>query len=174
MACTLELNDGNNYQGVISAIICVITVLILANLVTFQNSLQLSPTWSSQVKKNIKVYDRCELKSLRTMVNHNPGILKLNLSTVFRVRKLKLQRKSRKGHHGGVGRIKVPSNGVNINNNISVAPIDYLNLTERVNYHHLGLINVRSIKSKDQALLNYALEHKLDVIIITETWVDGQ
>ena len=43
--------------------------------------------------------------------------------------------------------------------------------TERVNYHHLGLINVRSIKSKDQALLNYALEHKFDAIIITETWL---
>ena len=69
------------------------------------------------------------LKSLRTMVNHSPGIVKLNLSTVLRVSKLKLQRKSRKGHHGGVGRIKLPSNGVNINNNILVAPTDYLNLT---------------------------------------------
>ena len=63
----------------------------------------------------------------------------------------------------------LPSNGVNINNNISVAPTDYLNLTERENCHHLGLINVRLIKSKDQALLNYALEHKFDAIIITET-----
>ena len=74
MACKLELNDGNSYQGVVSAIVCVITVLILANLVTFQNLLQLSPTWSSQMKKNIKIYDRYELKSLRTVVNHNPGI----------------------------------------------------------------------------------------------------
>ena len=68
-------------------------------------------------------------------------------------------------------RIKLPSNGVNINNNISVAPIDYLNLTERVNYHHLGLINVRSIKSKDKALLNYTSEHIFDAIIIIETWL---
>ena len=67
--------------------------------------------------------------------------------------------------------MKLPSNGVNINNNISVAPINYQNLTERVNYHHLGLINIRSIKCKDQALLNYALKHKFDAIIITETWL---
>ena len=107
MACKIELNDGNNYQGVISAIVCVITVLILANLVYFWTLLQLSPTWSSQVKEN-KVYDRYELKSLRTVVNHNPGIFKLKLSTILRVRKLKLQRKSTKGHHGGVERIKLP------------------------------------------------------------------
>ena len=61
MACKLELNDGNKYQGVISAIVCVRTVLILANLVTFQNLLQLLPTRSSQAKKSIKVYDRYEL-----------------------------------------------------------------------------------------------------------------
>ena len=56
-----------------------------------------------------------------------------------------------------MGRIKLPSNGVN----------NDPNFTERVNYHILGLINVRSIKCKDQALLNYALEHKFDAIIIT-------
>ena len=52
-----------------------------------------------------------------------------------------------------------------------MAPINDPNLTERVNYHHHGLINVRSIKSKDQALLNYALENKFDAIIITVTWL---
>ena len=120
---------------------------------------------------NIKVYDIYELKSLRTVVNHNPGIFKLNLSTVLTVRKLKLQRKSRKDHHGGVGRIKWSSNCVNINNNITVAPIDDPNLTERVNYHHLYLINVRLMLSKDQVLLNYAREHNLDAIIKTEIWL---
>ena len=65
----------------------------------------------------------------------------------------------------------LPSNCVKMNNNISVAPTNDPNLTERVNYHHLDLINVRLIKSKDQALLNYALEHKFDAIIITDTWL---
>ena len=167
----MELNDRNNYQGVISAIVCVITVIILANLVTFQNLQPLSPTCSSQAKENIKVYGRYELKLLRTVVNNNPRIFKLNLGTVLRVRKLKLQRKRRKGHHRGVGRIKLTSNCININNNISVAPINDPNLTERVNYHHLGLINVKSINSKDQTLLNYPLEHKFDAKIITETWL---
>ena len=52
-----------------------------------------------------------------------------------------------------------------------MAPTDDPNLIQRVNYHHLGLINVRSIKSKDWAQLNYALEHKFDAIIKTETWL---
>ena len=94
--CKLELNDGNIYQGVIPAIVCVITGLILVNLVTFQNLLQLSPNWSSQAKKSIEVYDRYELKLLRTVVNQIPGIFKLNLSTVLRVRKLRLQQKAEK------------------------------------------------------------------------------
>ena len=71
-----------------------------------------------------------------------------------------------------MGRIKLPSSSVNINSNISVASIDDPNMTGRVNYNHLGLINVRSIKSKDQALLNYALEHKFVAVIITETWLN--
>ena len=53
-----------------------------------------------------------------------------------------------------------------------MASINDPNLTERVNYHHLGMINVRSIKSKDQVLLNYALEHKFDAIITTEMWLN--
>ena len=40
-----------------------------------------------------------------------------------------------------------------------------------MNYYYRGLINVRAIKSKDQALLNYVLEPKFDTIIITETWL---
>ena len=78
MVCKMELNDGNNYQGVIIAIVCVIIMLILANLVMFWNPLQLLPTWSSQTKESIIVYDRYELKSLRTVVNHNPRIFELN------------------------------------------------------------------------------------------------
>ena len=49
MACKMELNDGNNYQGIILA--------ILTNLVMFWNLLQLSSTWSNQAKGNIKVYE---------------------------------------------------------------------------------------------------------------------
>ena len=52
-----------------------------------------------------------------------------------------------------------------------MAFIDDPNLTEKVNCHCLGLNNIRLIKSKDQALLNYALKHKFDAITITETWL---
>ena len=35
----------------------------------------------------------------------------------------------------------------------------------------LGLANMRSLKNKDQALLNYILEHQIDVFLVTETWL---
>ena len=35
----------------------------------------------------------------------------------------------------------------------------------------LGLANMRSLKIKDQALLNYILEHQIDVFLVTETWL---
>ena len=50
-----------------------------------------------------------------------PGHFLLMPNTVMWIESLKIQRKARKNHHGGVGRFKMPSNGVNINNLISVA-----------------------------------------------------
>ena len=34
-----------------------------------------------------------------------------------------------------------------------------------------GLAKMRSLKNKDQALLDYTLEHQVDVFLVTETWL---
>ena len=35
----------------------------------------------------------------------------------------------------------------------------------------LGLTDMRSLKNKDQALLDYILEDQIDVFLVTETWL---
>ena len=76
-----------------------------------------------------------------------------------------------KNHHGGVRRFKMPSNGVNINNLIPVATAGIKTRGENGCKYHFGLVNVRSIKSKEQALVNYITEKDFDIVLMTETWL---
>ena len=89
------------------------------------------------------------------MMNKHPGHFLLMPSTVMWIRSLKIQRKKQeKNHCGGVRRFKMPSNGVNINNLIPVATAGIKTIGENSCKYHFGLVNVRSIKSKEQALVN--------------------
>ena len=59
--------------------------------------------------------------------------------------------------------------GININNLISVTTVNlFITVTNDTLTKH-GLANMRSLKSKDQALFNYILEHQIDVFLVTET-----
>ena len=55
----------------------------------------------------------------------------------------------------------MPNNGVNINNLIPVATARIKTRGEKGCKYHFGLVNVRSIKSKEQALVNYITEKDL-------------
>ena len=37
--------------------------------------------------------------------------------------------------------------------------------------YHFGLFKVRSVKSKEQALVNYFTEKYFDIVLMTETWL---
>ena len=101
---------------------------------------------------NIKVYERKELKGIRSQMNWTLGKFSLPPSSVFRIRSLKLQRKWQKGHRGGVGRVQLPRNGVNINNNITVPMLDFhdgvkLQNECDANGLRLGMANIRSVQN---------------------------
>ena len=112
--CTLR----EYFWLILSLIMTAITVIILCFWTSPLTSL-------SEKMNNIEVYERNELKGMRSQMNWTPGKLSLPLGTVFRMRSLKLQRKWQKGHRGGVGRVWLPSNSVNINNNITVPKSDF-------------------------------------------------
>ena len=92
----------------------------------------------STVQK-LKNYGSIELRQYRMMMNKHPGHFLLMPSTVMQIRSLKIQRKTRKNHHGGVRRFKMPSNGVNINNLIPVATAGIKTRGENGCKYHFGL-----------------------------------
>ena len=102
----------------------------------------------SEKVNNIKVYERNELKGIRSQMNWTPGKFSLPPSTVFRIRSLKLQRKWQKGHRRGVGRVWLPGNGENIKKNITVPKSDFhdgVKLQNECDTHGLRLVmaNIR-------------------------------
>ena len=79
--------------------------------------------------------------------------------TVLHVRRLKLHRRRRKGHHGGVWRIWLLSNNQNNqdnDNNIEVVITAFHDglLKQCQSYKNVvfGMINIRSVKKKDEIL----------------------
>ena len=84
---------------------------------------------------------------------------------------MEIQRKKRKKHCGGVGRFKLLSNGVNKNNFIPVVTAGMQTSKENGYKYHFGLVNIRSIKLKEQALVNYISEKDFDIALTTEMWL---
>ena len=105
------------------------------------------------------------------MMNKYPGHFLLMPSTVTEIRSLKIQRKTKKNYHRGIRRFKMPSNGININNLIPVAIAGTKTRRENGCKYHFGLVNVRSIKSKEQALVNYITDKDFDIVLMTEMWL---
>ena len=110
------------------------------------------------------------------MMNQNPGHFYLPPSTVVWVRHLNIQRKSRKHHIGGVRRVWLPSNGININNNnlISVVTLAFHDGWKAFDNRSwkwitMSMVNARSIKNMDLAVKELITEHNLDIVLITET-----
>ena len=104
-------------------------------------------------------------------MNKNPGLWKLSPITVLAARSLKIQKKRKQGHHGGKLTYVLLSNSINKNNLISVTTTNLSITVTNDSLIKLGLANMRSLKNKDQALLNYILEHQIDVFLVTETWL---
>ena len=107
------------------------------------------------------MYGNIELRQVRMMMNQNPGHICLPPSTVVHVRHLNIQRKLRKHHRGGVRRVWLASNGININKNnlISVTILafhDGLRAFDNRswNWINMGILNTRSIKIRIWQLKN--------------------
>ena len=90
------------------------------------------------------------------------------------IRKLKIQKRRKRGRTGGVKAhqaILARKRSVNINNIIQCKP-KWLISCDKELRKNLGLtvINIWSIKNKDTILLDHLVENKTDICIVTETW----
>ena len=125
----------------------------------------------------MEIYGSSKLRMIRCWLNKTPGHVVLPPSTIMRVQSLKLQCKTRKKHHGGVGRVQLPGNGMNINSNIPVVTAAFHDSAEglkrciTLKWIKMGMANVRSIKNMELLIYNLIKQNVLDLLFITETWL---
>ena len=84
--------------------------------------------------------------------------------------------KKNKKNLGGIRRVQLHSHRPNMNNNITVATMAFhdaikafKNMTQ--GWIKTGMVNTRSIKGKELPLLELILEHGLDLMLTTESWL---
>ena len=70
--------------------------------------------------------------------------------------------------------MQLPSNGVNINNNITVLMSDFhdgvkLQNECDTNSLTLGMANVRSVKNKDLMIARHMIDENINAVVLTET-----
>ena len=75
-----------------------------------------------------------------------------------------MQKKKKGGQHGGKLTCVLLRNSISKNNLISVTTVNLSITVSNDSLIKLGLANMRSLKNKDQALLNDILEHHIDVL----------
>ena len=136
-----------------------------------------SPLISLSEKVNkIKVYERNDLKGIRSQMSWTPGKFGLPPSPVFRIRSLELKPKWQKGHRGDVGRVQLPSNTVDINNNITGPMSDFHDGVKMQNECdtsglRLGMANTRSVKNTDLMVARHMIDENIDAMVLTLTWL---
>ena len=121
--------------------------------------------------KSIIWYDRATLYSLTDKVRRDPRYNIFNHRTCNNIRKLKL---NRRGCRGGIRRKShldiIHQTGSNKNNLIRINTEQQEVIS---NYHSLCicLANIQSVKNKQLILHQYLVENKIDLCILTKTWL---
>ena len=172
----MELFSRNNVQkvsgerygvaGVHTVLYLLIILFVVDNFVTFRRYLLLSPTRNGYRAQDWKIYGNIELRHVRMTMNQNPGHFCLTPSIIVQVRHLNIQRKLRKHHRGGVSRVQLPSNSININKNnlisvVTLAFYDGLRAFDNRSWKwiNMGMLNARSIKIRVLAVKELITEH---------------
>ena len=142
----------------------------IENSSTYSTVQQMEKT-SRTINKSIIWYDRDTLYSLADKVRGDLRYKALNHRTCNNIRKLKL---NRRGCRGGIRRKPhldiIHQNGSNGNNLIRISTEQQEVISD---YHSLCicLANVQSVKDKQLILHQYLIENKIDLYILTETWL---
>ena len=151
-----------------------------------------------QHQKNMSiVYTSEDLKNIRDNVCYDQHYRKLSGQTVKLIRNLRINKKKKRGSKAGRSEIidqhrtvnmsnlirinsdELSRNGVNqktisqwadFNNLINIY-IDNRPKRDIVNDLSLMLANVQSIKIKTELLMDYLPDSKVDIAVLTETWL---
>lgn len=112
-------------------------------------------------------YNKSDLLSIKRKLLWFPTLRRIPTAAVLNIRRLKLQKRRKRGKRGGVTKENKQALSRSQNVNITVSPTQFHGKDAR-----FGLINARSIKNKDTQMLLTLEDYGLDLCIITETWTN--
>ena len=85
--------DRSDGRAVTNIIYLFMITIIIGNFVQFHRGFSQIKVLSPRSPSNVKIYDRCELKTIRGLMNGDPRLKVLPPSTILRIRSLKIQKK---------------------------------------------------------------------------------
>ena len=146
-------------------------IQIKLNEVTHSQSAR---TINTTKTNKIQLYAPVQLHEIGNIVKHDRRLHKLSLITVKMIRHLRLnQRKLRRKRGGIMKSNKDRPNGIN-KDNITTIHVMKNHTIQRSKLFTTLLINIQSIKCKDSLLLDELITNKVNMCIVTETWLKDQ
>ena len=170
---------------------CVITVGLLKNM-CYQNLICVpivdneEATFGSRhtmqpehEQKQVFVYTRQELFAIRDGIQHDRHYKTLDKNACLNVRKLKINKRRKRGKRSGKQRKF--KHQIQINSTVRIVTRSNLikvNIVKRLKDHSkqvkIATVNARSIKNKDLLIVDYLKQINIDVCIVSETWLTEQ
>ena len=145
------------------------------NLIHIRTTTTTTTTNTSNYSSTKYVYTSNQLWQIKDRVDQDITLGTISPEIVNSIRKLKLQKRKTRGKRGGTKRhysIPAEKRSININNIIQCKPTGATSCDRELRKNlGLSLINIRSIKNKHTNLLDNLVENKIDICIVTETWL---
>ena len=116
------------------------------------------------------VYTPEDLRNIRDNMWYDQHYRKLSVQTVKTIRNLGINTKKR-GSKAGRNKIIDHQRTVNLSNLIRINSDELLKIGSDQKTIKLSTINVQSVKNKDMNLYEYIWDIKIDLCLMTETWL---
>ena len=147
----------------------------LSNLIIIPllGGMVLSSSKQHRCNKSI-VYTSEDLKNIRDKVCHNQYYRKLSCQTVKTIRNLRINNKKKNKRGSKVGSISKNINqqrSANRSNLIKINTDEFPRNQVNQKTIKLSTINVQSVKNKDMIIHQYVCDNKIDLCLLTETWL---
>ena len=134
--------------------------MCISNLIKIHNTLTIQDT-----NKPRLTYSSREPRELADCMQHDNKYLVLNSGTIGNIHKFKIHRK-----RGNTTKRQVKQpRGVNTSNLIYIRRVDFGDKDPRPNIR-IATVNARSVRNKDQIIVQELTNNNIEVALITETW----
>ena len=117
------------------------------------------------------MYDTKVLKQVNNNAKHDTRYKVLLFGAISRICKLKVNRKKVKTTESTYDKLTIKQNGVN-HTNLKLTPFQANDGKILARHVQVGTVNACSLKNKDQIVFQELIRNNLDILIITENWLN--